>query len=263
MLLEISDLAVAYGGGKPTIQGVTLSVDKGEILAIVGESGSGKTTVIRAVMGTLPGHGRIAGGECVFDGKSILSYTEDDWHDAHGKKMSMIFQDCGNMLNPIRTIGSQYVEYIQAHSNADKEAARTRAMDMLTRMALPNPENIMKSYPFELSGGMRQRVGIAMGITFEPMLLLADEPTSALDVTTQAQIVMQMVDICKKRGVAMIIVTHNIGVAAYMADKIMVMQGGRVVEYGNGKKLIRSPKETYTRDLLAAVPQIGGKRYVS
>jgi peptide/nickel transport system ATP-binding protein len=262
MLLDISELAVAYGDGKPTVEGVSLSVDAGEILAIVGESGSGKTTVIRAVLGCLPANGHICAGECWFDGKNMREYTEADWHDAHGKKISMIFQDSGNMLNPIRTIGSQFAEYIRAHTDMDKQAARQRAEEMLAKMALPSPANIMKSYPFELSGGMRQRVGIAMGITFEPLLLLADEPTSALDVTTQAQIVMQMVEICRTSGTAIIIVTHNIGVASYMADKIMVMRDGRVVEYGTAREVIDAPKKEYTKSLLASVPQIGGKCYV-
>ena len=174
----------------------------------------------------------------------------------------MIFQDSGNMMNPIQTIGKQFIEYIQTHSDMTKAQANDKAVEMLTRMNLPNPENILASYPFELSGGMRQRVGIAMAITFKPQLLLADEPTSALDVTTQAQIVKELLSIARTSGTAMIVVTHNIGVASYMSDKIMVMSQGRVVEYGTAEEVIKNPQHEYTRELLASVPQIGGTRYV-
>ncbi len=262
MLLDISNLAIAYGNAAPTIENVNLQVDKGEILSIVGESGSGKTTVIRAVLGCLPATGRVSGGDIVFAGESLLSYSAKEWLALRGRNISMIFQDCGNMMNPIQTIGTQFIEYLQTHSDMGKADAVKKAEEMLAKMALPNPENIMRSYPFELSGGMRQRVGIAMAIAFEPQLLLADEPTSALDVTTQAQIVMQMVDICHNFGTAIIIVTHNIGVAAYMSNKIMVMSNGLVVESGVTEQIIASPSNAYTKELLAAVPQIGGKRYV-
>lgn len=260
MLLEVKNLAVSYDG-RPTIENVNFNLNAGEILAIVGESGSGKTTVIRSLMGCLPNDGQITAGECLFDGQNLCDFSDRDWRAVSGEKISMIFQDCGNMLNPIRTIGSQFIEFIKVHTDLDKAAAHAKALDMLTRMSLPNPENIMTSYPFELSGGMRQRVGIAMGITFHPKLLLADEPTSALDVTTQAQIVMQLTQIAKTSGTAMIIVTHNIGVAAYMADYIMVMLGGQVVEQAASGEVIARPQHDYTKELLAAVPQIGGKRY--
>lgn len=263
MLLDVNDLAISYSGNdKPTVQDVTFTLDKGEILSIVGESGSGKTTVIRAILGSLPTSGRVSNGTIVFEDKNLLSYTNKDWLNLRGKNISMIFQDSGNMMNPIQTIGKQFIEYIQVHSKMTKEEARNKAMEMLTRMNLANPDNLLNSYPFELSGGMRQRVGIAMAITFEPQLLLADEPTSALDVTTQAQIVKELMSITRNSGTAMIVVTHNIGVASYMSDKIMVMSQGKVVEYGPAKEVIEEPKDTYTRNLLASVPQIGGKRYV-
>ena len=263
MLLDITDLAISYSGNdKPTVQGVTFSLEKGEILSIVGESGSGKTTVIRAILGSLPASGRVSNGTITFEDKNLLSYTNKDWLALRGKNISMIFQDSGNMMNPIQTIGKQFIEYIQIHSDMNKQQAQAKAIQMLTRMNLPNPENILKSYPFELSGGMRQRVGIAMAITFEPQLLLADEPTSALDVTTQAQIVKELLFIARNSGTAMIVVTHNIGVASYISDKIMVMSQGKVVEYGTAREVIESPKDSYTKSLLASVPQIGGKRYV-
>ena len=263
MLLEISDLAISYkGNDRPTVQDINFSLEEGEILSIVGESGSGKTTIIRAILGSLPSSGRVSKGNIIFEGNDLLGYTNKDWLKLRGKNISMIFQDSGNMLNPIQTIGKQFIEYICIHSNMSKIDAQAKAVEMLARMNLPNPENILKSYPFELSGGMRQRVGIAMAITFHPQLLLADEPTSALDVTTQAQIVKELLSITRKAKMAMIVVTHNIGVAAYISDKIMVMSQGKIVEYGKTQDILQNPKHAYTKTLLTSVPQIGGKRYV-
>lgn len=263
MLLNITDLSISYSGhDTPTVQNINFSLNEGEILSIVGESGSGKTTVIRAILGSLPTSGKVTSGNIIFEDKNLLTYTHKDWLSLRGKNISMIFQDSGNMMNPIQTIGKQFIEYIQIHSDMTKQQANTKAMEMLARMNLPNPENILKSYPFELSGGMRQRVGIAMAITFNPQLLLADEPTSALDVTTQAQIVKELLSITRKSNTAMIVVTHNIGVATYISDKILVMSNGKAVEYGSTKEVITAPKNDYTKSLLASVPQIGGKRYV-
>lgn len=263
VLLEVKNLDISYGDASaPTVKDVSFSLDKGEVLTIVGESGSGKTTVIRAILGVLAGSGYVSNGSISFDGRDLLSYNDKDWLELRGKDVSMIFQDSGNMMNPVQTIGHQYIEYIQTHSDMDKEQARARAIEVLSRMNLPNPENIMNSYIFELSGGMRQRVGIAMAITFHPVLLLADEPTSALDVTTQAQIVKELLGIIKKFDTAMIMVTHNIGVAAYMSDKLMVMAQGQVRDYGPTREVINHPKDDYTKGLLAAVPEIGGARYV-
>ena len=263
MLLDVKNLAVSYGKNpKPTIAGVSFDLNDGEILAIVGESGSGKTTVIRAILNVLPGGGRVSDGSIVFEGKNLLELDAGGWRNLRGKNISMIFQDSGNMMNPVHTIGKQFVEYIQVHSDLDKKSARDMAIEKLELMNLPNPENILNSYTFELSGGMRQRVGIAMAITFQPKLLLADEPTSALDVTTQAQIVGELMFITRGSGAAMIIVTHNIGVASYLADNLMVMSGGRVVEYGKTADVINRPQAAYTKTLLASVPEIGGRRYV-
>lgn len=166
------------------------------------------------------------------------------------------------MLNPIRKIGSQYIEYIQKHERLGHKAAEEKAVAMLEAMRLSEPERIMKSYSFQLSGGMRQRVGIAMAMTFEPELLLADEPTAALDVTTQAQIVRQMMELRDKSGTGIIIVTHNLGVAAYMADQLIVMQNGKVVDQGTRDQVMNHPTNAYTKKLLAAVPEMGGERFV-
>lgn len=167
------------------------------------------------------------------------------------------------MLDPIARIGSQFIEYIREHTSLTQKEAAKAAEAMLRKMHLPNTENIMKSYPFELSGGMRQRVGVAMAMFFKPRLLLADEPTSALDVTTQAQVVKEMMEICRQDRTAIIIVTHNIGVAAYMSDKLIVMQNGEIVESGRTDAIIAQPQTAYTKELLDAVPQVGGKSYVS
>ena len=174
----------------------------------------------------------------------------------------MIFQDSGAMLNPIRRIGSQYVEYIRAHLRISKKEAWERGVGMLERMGLPDGGHVMRSYPFQLSGGMRQRVGIAMAMTFQPKLLLADEPTSALDVTTQAQIVRQMLELRDRCGTGILLVTHNLGVAACMADRILVMKDGRIAEAGTRDQIMRHPSGASTRRLVGSVPSMGGDRYV-
>lgn len=261
-MLEIKDLAVQYGNQAPTIEHFNLSMKKGEIISVVGESGSGKTTVIRAVLGALSGAGRVTSGDILYHGESLLKNSKSDWRKIRGSKMSMIFQDCGGTLNPIRKIGSQYVEYIRTHQSMTKKEAWDKAVSMLTKMRLPDAENIMNSYPYQLSGGMRQRVGIAMAMTFNPELLLADEPTSALDVTTQAQIVRQMMELRDDFGTGIIIVTHNIGVASYMADQLIVMHHGKVVDHGTREEVLNNPTSDYTKKLLEAVPEMEGKRYV-
>ena len=247
MLLDVKNLSIAYQG-KPTVSNVNFDLSAGEIMAIVGESGSGKTSVIRAILGCLSGNGQVEGDQINFGGRDIAHLSNKEWLSIRGKDIAMIFQDSGNMLNPVQTIG--------------KQLAVEKACSLLTRMNLPDPQRVMESHAFELSGGMRQRVGIAMALAFAPKLLLADEPTSALDVTTQAQIVDELMQVVHEAGSAMIIVTHNIGVAAHMADKIMVMAGGKVVEYGSTAEVIEKPQADYTRTLLQAVPEIGGTRYV-
>ena len=218
--------------------------------------------MIRSILGLLPGNGRVTRGELLFDEEPLLQKTPEDWRDLRGSRIAMIFQDSGSMLNPIRKIGRQFVDYIQTHKAVTREAARDRAVEMLTRMRLPDAGNIMDSYPFQLSGGMRQRVGIAMAMAFEPDLLLADEPTSALDVTTQAQIVRQMMALRQDFGTGIMIVTHNLGVAAYMADRIIVMRAGEIVESGTREEVILHPRQEYTKELVAAVPELGGARFV-
>ena len=260
-MLDIQNITVEYDG-KPFLRDFSLHMKRGEIISLVGESGSGKTTVIRSILGLLPYEGELVSGDILFEGKSLAKYSEKELQKLRGSRISMIFQDSGAMLNPIRKIGSQYIEYIQKHEKMGHKAAEERAVTMLEAMRLSEPEHIMKSYGFQLSGGMRQRVGIAMAMTFEPELLLADEPTSALDVTTQAQIVRQMMELRKNHGTSIILVTHNLGVAAYMSDRIVVMQNGKIVEAGDRKMILEQPSCEYTRKLLAAVPNMYGEGYV-
>ena len=257
-MLKIDNITVQYGNNKPTIEDFNLEISSGEIVAIVGESGSGKTTVIRSVLGLLPGQGKVTKGDIVFEGDSLLKYTDKQWNQCRGTKMSMIFQDCGSMINPNRRIGSQFVEYIRVHENMPKDKSKEKAIEMLDRMRLPQAKDIMRKYPFQLSGGQRQRVGIAMAMTFQPKLLIADEPTSALDVTVQAQVVKELLKLRQKLNTSIILVTHNIGVASYMSDNIGVMYGGRIIEYGESEELINNPKHPYTKMLINSVPVING-----
>ena len=260
-MLEIKNVTISYGD-RPTVKKFSMTLKKGEIASIVGESGSGKTTVIRAVLGLLPGGGKVTEGDILFEGKSLLENTAEEWRNLRGTDMSMIFQDSGAMLNPIRKIGSVFVEYIRTHEKISRKAAWEKGREMLDRMRLPSSDNIMKSYPFQLSGGMRQRVGIAMAMTFQPKLLLADEPTSALDVTTQTQIVRQMMELRDEWGTSIIMVTHNLGVAAYMSDQILVMKEGQIADTGSLDQILKGGRSIYTQELLEAVPSLGGERYV-
>ena len=260
-MLEIKDITISYKN-RPTVKNFSMNLGEGEICSLVGESGSGKTTVIRAVLGLLAGGGKVTEGDILFEGKSLLTNTPEQWRKLRGTDISMIFQDSGAMINPTRIIGDQFVEYIRTHEDLSKKDAWDKGVQMLERMRLPSGDNIMKSYSFQLSGGMRQRVGIAMAMTFQPKLLLADEPTSALDVTTQAQIVRQMMELRDEYGTSIIIVTHNLGVAAYMSDQIVVMKHGEIIDAGNREYILSERSSDYTKMLLDAVPSLGGVRYV-
>ena len=261
-MLEIKDLTIQYGDKAPVVENFSLSLKKGEIITIVGESGSGKSTVLSSILGLLPNGGKIISGDIIYNGESMLNKSLNQWRELRGTEITMISQDSGGTLNPIRKIGKQFVEYIQTHSKMSTKEAEEKAKDMFSKVNLPDPEIIMKSYPHQLSGGMKQRVGIAMALTFHPKIILGDEPTSALDVITQAQIVKEIMDLRKKFDTSIIMVTHNLGVAAYISDKIIVMQNGKIVDAGNKNEVIENPKSDYTKKLLAAVPEIGGERLV-
>ena len=261
-MLEIKDLTIQYGDKLPVVENFSLSLKKGEIITIVGESGSGKSTVLSSILGLLPNGGKIISGDIIYNGESMLSKSLNQWRELRGTEITMISQDSGGTLNPIRKIGKQFVEYIQTHSKMSAKDAEEKAKDMFSKVNLPDPEIIMKSYPHQLSGGMKQRVGIAMALTFHPKIILGDEPTSALDVITQAQIVQEIMDLRKKFDTSIIMVTHNLGVAAYISDKIIVMQNGKIVDAGNKNEVIENPRSEYTKKLLEAVPEIGGERLV-
>lgn len=260
-MLEVNHVDISYGNHL-TVKDANIKLEQGEICSLVGESGSGKTTVIRAILGLLPGGGRVSSGDILFEGESLLKKSKDEWRNLRGTDISMIFQDSGAMMNPTKLIGTAFTEYIRTHENISKKEAWAKGVDMLERMRLPSGDNIMRSYPFQLSGGMRQRVGIAMAMTYQPKLLLADEPTSALDVTTQAQIVRQMMELRDEYGTSIIIVTHNLGVAAYMSDQICVMKLGEAVDQGTREYMLSDATHDYTKNLLASVPSLGGVRYV-
>ena len=260
-MLEIKNATISYKN-VPTVLDFNLNMKPGQIISLVGESGSGKTTVIRAVLGLLPGGGKVTSGDITFEGTSVLSYSSEQWRKIRGADISMIFQDSGAMMNPTRKIGDVFIEYIRTHEKISKKDAWDKGVQMLERMRLPSGDNIMCSYPFQFSGGMRQRVGIAMAMTYQPKLLLADEPTSALDVTTQAQIVRQMLNLRDTYGTGIIVVTHNLGVAAYMSDYIVVMKNGRMEDQGNRDYILHESENAYTKTLLDAVPSLGGERFV-
>lgn len=255
-IVEIDDLCISYNGSKEAVKNVSFNVAEGSIVSIVGESGCGKSTIIRSIIGLLPGDGFISGGSLVFNGRDIRDYSKEEMRRIRGEEMAMIFQDAGSYLNPKKKIGSQYIETIQAHENKSKAEAYEIAKKELLRLKLPDPDRIMDSYAFQLSGGMRQRVAIAMAITMRPGLLLADEPTSALDVTIQAQVVREMLDLRDELGTAVIFVTHNIGVASRMSDYIAVMKKGQLMEFGLRDKIIENPDNDYTKKLLSVVPEL-------
>lgn len=262
-MLSVENVTVQYGNETvPALVDFSLELGDGEICCLVGESGSGKTTAIRSILGNLPRGGRVTSGGIRFEGASLLECGTTEWEKIRGNKISMIFQDSGAMMDPIRTVGSQLVEYICEHRPVTKKAAWEMGLEVLAQVRLPAGERIMKSYPFQLSGGMCQRVGIAFAMVFKPKLLLADEPTSALDVITQAQIVRQMMALRDQWGTSILLITHNIALAAYMADQILVMQSGQVVEAGGREDIIKHPSKAYTKTPLAAIPRVGGAYYV-
>lgn len=254
-VLEVKELCIAYYG-KDAVKDVSFTVPENKIVAIVGESGSGKSTVIKAIIKLLSSGGEFIGGNILFNGKDITRLPDEQMRKIRGEEIAMIFQDGGAYLNPRLKIGSQYLEMLLAHQAISKLKAKELATKMLAKLKLADPERIMKSYPFQLSGGMKQRVSIAMAMSMEPKLLLADEPTSALDVTVQAQVVQEMMTLRDELGTSVIIVTHNMGVASRMADYIAVMCEGELMEFGTRDQVIGAPKSDYTKTLLSVVPEL-------
>lgn len=254
-LLNLQDFSISYDREHRAVDGVNLTVNQGEILCIVGESGSGKSTLLHGMQGLFPAHGGWK-GKAELMGQDLSALSAAQVRALRGEKAAMIFQDTGRYMNPTRKIGHQFSAYLRLHRKMTKEEARQLQIRMFRKVHLHDPERVMDSYPFELSGGMRQRVGIAMAISLEPDLLLADEPTSALDVTVQAQVVRELMELRRQEGSTIILVTHNMGVAAYMADRIGVMHRGKLVEIGPAEEVLHSPKDPYTRSLLDSMIQM-------
>lgn len=260
-LLEVKDLAVSfhtYAGEVQAVRGVSFDVQEGECMAIVGESGSGKTVTSKAILGliaTPPGEVKKE-SKILFDGKNVLDFSEKEWRNFRGKDAAMIFQDPMTSLNPTMKIGKQIMESILLHNKVSKEEAKKRAIELLRQVNIPNPEDRMNQYPYEFSGGMRQRVVIAIALACNPKLMIADEPTTALDVTIQAQIIKLLQKIQKESKTAVVMITHDLGVVAGMADKITVMYAGRIVEKGTVYEIFNNAQHPYTNALLKAVPNL-------
>ena len=258
-VLEVNNLHTSFftdSGEVRAVNGVTFNLERGKTLGIVGESGSGKSVTAYSIMQILASTGRITEGSVLFKGEDITKWSKKKMQKFRGEKCSIIFQDPMTSLNPVWTVGNQLEEAILLHTDKNRKQARERAIEMLTLVGVNEPESRVKQYPHELSGGMRQRVMIAMALACEPDILIADEPTTALDVTIQAQILELMQELQKKLGMAIIMVTHDLGVIASMCDEIIVMYGGRVCERGTADDIFYRPCHEYTKGLLRSIPKI-------
>lgn len=248
-------------GEVKALNDVSIHLNDGEVLGIVGESGSGKSVTAYSLMGLTAFPGKLVGGTIDFNGHRINDLSEKEFRKIRGNEVSIIFQDPMTSLNPVYTIGNQIMEVILLHTDKNKEQARARAKELLELVGINEPEKRLKQYPHELSGGMRQRVMIAIALACEPKLLIADEPTTALDVTIQAQILELMMELKEKLGMAIIMITHDLGVVASMCDKIAVMYAGRIVEYGTTDDIFYNPKHEYTKGLLKSIPRLDAKEH--
>ena len=264
-LLEVRDLRTSFftdAGEVRAVNGVSFNLERGRVLGIVGESGSGKSVTAYSIMQILAGTGKIVGGSIKFDGQELVGAGEKVMKDIRGNKISIIFQDPMTSLNPTYTIGRQLMEAILLHTNRNKQQAYDRAVEMLRLVNVNEPEKRMKQYPYEFSGGMRQRVMIAMALACEPDILIADEPTTALDVTIQAQILELMKSLQEELGMAIIMITHDLGVVAQLCDEVIVMYAGSICEQGTADEIFYNPKHEYTKGLLRSIPtaQTAGPR---
>ena len=250
-LLAVRNLAVSYGE-KQAVRGVNFCLHRGEILVLAGESGSGKSTILRAVMGILDAG--FCAGEILWEGTDVLQLAKDARRNLAGEEIAMVFQNAGASFCPVRTIGSQLYESVCAHKAWSYDEFRERAEALMAQMQLPRA--VLDEYPFRLSGGMAQRAGIAAAMLLQPKLILADEPTSALDALTQVRVAKELMALRRRTGVAMLLVTHHMGLAYYMADRILVLRRGETVEQGTREEIFRHPKEAYTKELIAAVPRL-------
>lgn len=262
--LKLNDLSVSFqtpNGALRAVRGISLSLKEGETLAIVGESGSGKSVTSKAVMGILPSNAKIEKGEIFFDGKDLLKLTEREMSKLRGNRISMIFQDPLSALNPIMRVGKQITEtlLLKGEGRMSKQEAKKRAVELLSEVGIPNPEKRFSSYPFELSGGMRQRVVIAIALAANPEVLICDEPTTALDVTIQSQILDLIEGLKRSRKLSVLFITHDLGVVARVADRVAVMYAGKIVEYGKAEEIFYHAKHPYTLALLSSMPHLNSK----
>lgn len=259
-LLEIKGLKTHFDtreGVVKAVDEVSLTVHRGEVLGLVGESGCGKSVTSLSIMGLIPHPGEIVAGEILFDGQDILTMTEDQLRRLRGEHISMIFQQPGSALNPVQRSGVQIKEVYKLHRDWSKDVRQDKAIEMLTEVGIPDPESRAKAYPFELSGGMGQRVMIAMALACEPELLIADEPTTALDVTIQAQILDLIRELQKSSATAVLLITHDLGVVAEMADRVAVMYAGEIVEQTDVRTIFKNPMHPYTKGLIGSIPVLG------
>jgi peptide/nickel transport system ATP-binding protein len=266
-LLEVSDLSVIYQTDEGTVyalDNVSLSVRKGEIVSVVGESGSGKSTLANTVIKLLPPYAKVINGRVLFEDKDVLSLSEEDMREIRGNRISMIFQEPNIALNPLFKIKEFMTDVYLAHNpGATKDEALARSLEMLREARVPTPEDVLERYPHELSGGMKQRVLIATSLLNNPDLLIADEPTSALDVSVQAQIISLLRKLQREKNMSVIFITHDLAVAAQIADRIVVMYAGHVLEEGSVDEVFKDPLHPYTKMLMKSVPKIGAKKIES
>ncbi len=260
-LLSVRDLKTSFFthvGEVKAVRGISFDVNEGEVLGIVGESGSGKSVTSLSIMGLLQYPGRVVDGEILLNGEDILTYSKDQMRKVRGKEIAMIFQDPMTSLNPVYTIGNQVMEMILEHEKMSRREARARAIEMLKLVGIPAAEKRIDSYPHEFSGGMRQRVMIALALSCNPKLLIADEPTTALDVTIQAQILNLIKKLNRQFGMTTMLITHDLGVVATVCDKVAVMYGGLIMEYGTADEIFYHPRHPYTMGLLGSIPHVDG-----
>ena len=258
-LLQVKNLSTSFNvesGEVRAVNGISFNLDKGKVLGIVGESGSGKSVTAYSIMRILVEPGRITGGQILFNGEDIVKYSKKQMREFRGKRISIIFQDPMTSLNPVYTIGNQLREAILLHTDRNREQANARALEMLQLVGVNDPEKRLKQYPHELSGGMRQRVMIAIALSCRPRLVIADEPTTALDVTIQKQILLLLKEMCREMNLSVLFITHDLGVVAELCDRVVVLYGGLVMEEGGVIEVFEEPAHPYTMGLLASVPRL-------
>ena len=261
-ILQVNHLSVSfqtYAGTVQAVRDVSFTLNRGETLAIVGESGSGKSVTTKALLGILPANGKITGGSILYDGHDLTKYTDRDFSAIRGKRISLVFQDPLSALNPIMRIGKQITEALVLSGKTPRREAKAKALELMRAVGIPEPEKRFRQYPFQFSGGMRQRIVIAIALACDPEILICDEPTTALDVTIQAQILELINDIKRQKNLSVIFITHDLGVVANVADRVAVMYAGRIVERATSEELFYDPRSPYTWALLSSMPDLDTK----